>query len=50
MTTPATSESSHSLAARGSFALVGTLIAGSFGLAAGVALVLLAAASVLWVP
>jgi hypothetical protein len=50
MSTPATSDVDHSLVARGSVALVGTLIAGSFGLAAGIALVLLAAASVLWVP
>jgi hypothetical protein len=34
---------------RGSIALVGTLVARSFGLAAGVALALLAAA-LLWVP
>jgi hypothetical protein len=35
--------------ARGSFALVGTLVARSFGLAAGVAIVLLVAAF-LWLP
>jgi hypothetical protein len=50
MTTPVSSDTKHPLDARGSVAVVGTLIAGSFGLAAGIALVLLAVAAVLWVP
>ena len=36
--------------ARGSAALVWTLIASSFGLAAGVAIALLMVAALLWVP
>jgi hypothetical protein len=48
-TSIAIAEAAPTSVARGSFALVGTLVARSFGLAAGVAIVLLVAAF-LWLP
>jgi hypothetical protein len=47
--TPTATAAGEAQVTRGSIAFVGTLVARSFGLAAGVALALLAAA-LLWVP